>query len=92
VIEAEDRDGKVEQPANASPRLGGIVHVLLPDDPQPPLRQMAEEVRDEGDASFPVDHERVLRRPGARREDGVEAARQLVAVGVAHVRLLLDLP
>ena len=90
--QAEERERKTEDLPHASSHLLRIVQVALGNEREAAARVVGDEVGDERDPAVALEEKGVLRRPGARREDGGEAAGEDVPVAVALVRLLVDQP
>jgi hypothetical protein len=75
VAEAEDVHVECEEPRlDRLPELRGVVSEVLREEGKATAAWADEEIGDERGAALPV-VERVLRRPGARREGRVEPAR-----------------
>ena len=83
VPHAYDREREVEEFLDASPCFGGIVHVLRRHQRKRPVRRLREQIGDERDRRAGLAEERVLGRPGSRREHGAQAAREEIAIAVA---------
>ena len=89
VVEAEDGEVELEEPADASLRRLRVVVVVERDVVQASPFVVRQQIGAEEDARLALEQERVVSSLRARRVDGAQTPRQLVARLIAAVRLLL---